>query len=227
MLRCARVPFAAPTRWITVGNGLAWRHDDHPPIGHLLRRLRTAAALSQEELAERAGLSVRALSDLERGVHQAPRLETVRMLADALDLGEHDRAELLAAARPEWQVSSSPVAAGSSQLARLPLSLTRLIGREQEVTALSALLRSGESRLVTLTGPGGMGKTRLALAVANSLAGGFADGVVFVDLAPVRDPALVAAAVATALGIREMGARSLADQLAAYLRAARASAGPR
>ena len=156
-----------------------WHGDTRSsPLGHLLRRLRTAAALSQEELAERAGLSVRALSDLERGVHQAPRLETVRLLAAALDLGEHDRAELLAAARPEWQVPSSPVAAGSSQLARLPLSLTRLIGREQAVTTLSALLRSGESRLVTLTGPGGMGKTRLALAVADSLAGGFADGVV-------------------------------------------------
>src|SRR3954471_3134457 len=102
-----------------------------PPIGQLLRRLRTAAALSQEELAERAGLSVRALSDLERGVHQAPRLETVRLLATALDLGEHDRVELLAAARPEWQVSSSPRAARSSQLVRLPLPLTRLIGREQ------------------------------------------------------------------------------------------------
>ena len=59
-----------------------------PSIGQLLRRLRTAAALSQEELAERAGLSVRALSDLERGVHHAPRLETVRMLADALALAE-------------------------------------------------------------------------------------------------------------------------------------------
>ena len=69
-------------------------------FGDLLRQLRSAASLSQEELAARAGLSVRGISDLERGARHAPRLETVRMLADALALGEDDRAALLAAARP-------------------------------------------------------------------------------------------------------------------------------
>jgi hypothetical protein len=78
-----------------------------------------------------------------------------------------------------------------------------LIEREPEVAALRGLLLPGECRLVTLTGPGGVGKTRPALGVADSLAGCFADGVEFVDLAPVREPALVAAGVATALGIRE------------------------
>src|SRR5215204_7827190 len=66
----------------------------------LLRRHRVATGLSQEALAERAGLSVRAISDLERGAHRAPRLETVRMLADALALSNSDRTALLAAARP-------------------------------------------------------------------------------------------------------------------------------
>src|SRR4051812_10486189 len=80
-----------------------------PGFGDLLRRHRTAAALSQEELAERAGVSVRALSDLERGVHRAPRLETVRMLAEALGLAEDERAILLTAARPEGDVRASPV----------------------------------------------------------------------------------------------------------------------
>ena len=75
---------------------------DLPRLGDLVRRHRTAAALSQEELAERAGLSVRAISDLERGIRQAPRLETVRMLADALGLAEDDRAAFLAAARPAF-----------------------------------------------------------------------------------------------------------------------------
>src|SRR5215212_9467277 len=79
--------------------GMATR--DLPGFGDLLRRHRTAAALSQEELAERAGVSVRALSDLERGVHRAPRLETVRMLAVALGLGDDDRADFLVVARPE------------------------------------------------------------------------------------------------------------------------------
>ena len=73
---------------------------DLPGFGDLLRRHRTAAALSQEELAERAGVSVRALSDLERGVHRAPRLETVRMLAEALGLGENERTGLLSRGAP-------------------------------------------------------------------------------------------------------------------------------
>src|ERR671912_2877306 len=75
----------------------------HDPsrLADLVRRHRTAVALSQEALAERAGLSVRAISDLERGVHRVPRLETVRLLADALALDEAGRTELLAAAHPQ------------------------------------------------------------------------------------------------------------------------------
>ena len=69
-------------------------------FGDLLRQLRSAASLSQEELAARGGLSVRGISDLERGARSAPRLETVRMLADALEVGPEARAALLAAARP-------------------------------------------------------------------------------------------------------------------------------
>jgi transcriptional regulator with XRE-family HTH domain len=68
-------------------------------FGDVLRRLRMAAALSQEELAERAGLSARGISDLERGVSQAPRPETLRLLVDALKPGERDREMLFAAAR--------------------------------------------------------------------------------------------------------------------------------
>src|SRR5215218_4601418 len=78
--------------------GMASR--DSLRLGELVRRHRAAATLSQEQLAERAGLSVRAISDLERGAHHTPRLETVRMLADALNLSNADRAALLAAARP-------------------------------------------------------------------------------------------------------------------------------
>ena len=69
-------------------------------FGELLRQVRSAASLSQEELAQRSGLSVRGISDLERGARSAPRLETVRMLADALGVGQDDRSALLAAARP-------------------------------------------------------------------------------------------------------------------------------
>jgi hypothetical protein len=82
----------------------------------------------------------------------------------------------------------------------LPERLTPLIGREQEVAELRDLLRREEIRLVTLSGAGGSGKTSLALEVARSLADDFADGAVVVELAPIRDPSLVPAAIATALG---------------------------
>ena len=170
-------------------------------FGAMLRQLRSAATLSQEELAERAGLSRRGISDLERGLRQAPRLETVRLLADALVLGDADRTALLAAARPAlWERAST--AAGSSAAA-LPVPLTPLIGREMELAALRHMLAGDHVRLVTITGPGGVGKTRLALAVAEQFGGTLPDGVWFVDLSPLDDPSLVAPAVGGVLGVRE------------------------
>src|SRR5262245_38049112 len=128
--------------------------DSWASFGDLLRRLRTAAALSQEDLAERAGLSRHGISDLERGARHAPRLETVRMLADALALSEPDRQALLIAARPALSAPGSPVAPPAS-LGALPAPLTRLIGRQTELAALSAGLQDADVRLLTVTGPGG------------------------------------------------------------------------
>src|SRR5215217_3277423 len=133
-------------------------------FGVLLRRYRTAAGLTQEELAERAGLSPRGISDLERGARRTPHLPTVRMLADALDLVPADRQALLVAGRPN--TISETVSTPLTGLSRLPQPLTSLIGREAEIAAVTALLRQAEVRLLTLTGPGGTGKTRLAVAVA-------------------------------------------------------------
>ncbi|MFL5882103.1 MAG: LuxR C-terminal-related transcriptional regulator, partial [Actinomycetota bacterium] len=93
------------------------------------------------------------------------------------------------------------------------------MGREREVAAVVELLREPAVRLVTLTGPAGVGKTRLAVRVAEELRPAFADGVAFVPLAPVRDPDQVLPAVAQALGVREGGARPLAERLTASLRA--------
>ena len=189
-----------------------------PVFGDLLRRLRTVATLSQEELAERAGLSVRAVSNLERGVHQAPRLETVRMLADALQLEATDRAGLIAAARPDVATASAGFSERSLPLAALPLPPTRLIGREGEVAALCDLLAQGESRLVTLTGPGGTGKTRLAQEVAAAMRDHFRGGVWFVDLSPLTDATLVVPTVAAVLGVREAVGEPLRASLSRYLR---------
>src|SRR5947209_17137011 len=96
--------------------------------------------------------------------------------------------------------------------------LTSLVGREEEVRAVASLLQRPEVRFVTLTGPGGVGKTRLALAVAHRLLEDFAHDVCFVSLAPVSDPYLVMATIAQTLGVWEAGDRPLLTQLQAYLR---------
>jgi predicted ATPase/DNA-binding CsgD family transcriptional regulator len=106
----------------------------------------------------------------------------------------------------------------SSSRASLPTPLTPLVGREREVTAISALLCRDDVRLVTLTGPGGVGKTRLALHVAAKVSADLADGARYVGLAPITDPALVSSMVAQALGVREAGNEPILARLTAFLR---------
>ncbi len=111
---------------------------------------------------------------------------------------------------------SSP--SSSARSTNLPVPLTPLVGREREVAALVTLLHQDSFRLVTLTGPGGVGKTRLALQVAANVIAAFPDGVWFVGLAPITDPDLIASAIARTFGIQEPGDESLVKRLKAYLR---------
>src|SRR4051794_23767472 len=141
-------------------------------FGALLRRHRLAAGLTQEMLAERAGVSARGVQDLERGVHATPRADTVQLLIEALRLQGEARAELIAAAHPELAPPQALLAT-DLRLTPPPVPPTSLVGREPEVAFACALLRrpdGGEgTRLLTLTGPGGVGKTRLALAIAGEV----------------------------------------------------------
>lgn len=193
------------------------------PFGALLRRYRALAGLTQESLAGRAGISVRAVSDLERGVNRAPRAETLDLLVAALGLGPADRAALIAAAHPDLDTLTLPATPQSPAVApsllisaRLPRPPTPLVGREADFVRGLRLFEQPETRLLTITGPGGVGKTHLALELARQVSARFS-GAAFVDLSPVRDPALVPAALALALGLREPSAGALLDALTAAL----------
>ncbi len=186
--------------------------DEARSFGALLRRLRLNAGLTQEALAERTGLSAKAISDLERDPARQPRLTTVSLLADALQVEPEGRASLLAAARP---IHVSTPATSTRQ--SLPRPLTPVIGRADELADLNELLRRDDVQLITLTGTGGVGKTRLAIEVAGRATDHFNDGVVFVDLSPLRDPALVLSTIAQRLGVDERDVASLPARLSTYL----------
>src|SRR2546430_6669500 len=98
----------------------------------------------------------------------------------------------------------------------LPAQMTQIIGRSHEITAGVALLGRGDVRMVTLSGPGGVGKTRLSIEIARRLSETFADGVFFVSLAPLRESEQVILAIAQAIGL-ETGTPSLWSRLQAYL----------
>jgi len=173
-----------------------------------------AAGLTQETLAARAQLSARTIADLERGINRLPRHETFELLMTALNVTSQQRTLFLAMARPEMTAAATRTPAPS----RLPLPPTALIGREQEMTRALTRLRSDGVRLLTLIGPAGIGKTRLGLQVARDLEAHFAQGVVFVSLAALRDVQLLPNMIALALGLHESLEEDISEHVTAFLR---------
>jgi predicted ATPase/transcriptional regulator with XRE-family HTH domain len=196
-------------------------------LGELLRQYRQRLGLSQEELAERVipALSVTTIGNLERG-RTRPYRHTLIALCVALALTAEERAAALevwraGAAAAEVPPPAPPATKREASLpdvGGLPVALTPLVGREYEEAAVAALLQRPDVRLVTLSGPGGVGKTRLAQQVAATLAGAFAHGTVTISLAALREPDLFLATLAQALGMHESGAQPLREQLTAHLR---------
>jgi predicted ATPase/class 3 adenylate cyclase/Tfp pilus assembly protein PilF len=132
------------------------------------------------------------------------------------DLVEPER--IWQAAAPGLPAAFPPLVTRSAPPTNLPLQPTPLIGREADVAVIADLLRTGQTRLVTLTGPGGTGKTRLALEIAAQLTDLAPDGVSFVDLAPIDDAALAPSVIAGILGLREEGGRDLRATLIDFVR---------
>jgi predicted ATPase/transcriptional regulator with XRE-family HTH domain len=200
-------------------------------FGALLRQFRLDAGMTQQQLAERSKLSVEAIGALERGARTRPYKETVALLARALELTPEREALMESAsdvARPprrQGRMDAVPqallrIVRPDTQTTRghnLPRQVTSFVGRNRETAEIVELLRA--HRLVTVVGPGGVGKTRIALQTGRELLDGCPDGVWLVDLAPLSDQTLVPSAVLSALHVPTSG--SALDAVVAYLKTRR------
>jgi len=217
--------------------------DNHPQqsdqdsdtfFGPWLRRRRRELDLTQSQLAQQVGCVADTVRKLEAGMRRPSRAMAER-LALCLSVSAEERAAFLDAARagrapcdhgqaPTRTAATTAVALVEPTLLetpprtnRMPAPMTSFIGREWEVATISTRLRTPEVRLVTLTGAGGVGKTRLALQIGSALHEAFPNGVWFVNLAPISDPALVISTIAQVLGVREQPGMSVGETLCTAL----------
>lgn len=194
-------------------------------FGIWLRRRRKALDLTQAELAQRVPCATITIRRIEAD-DLRPSLEIAERLAACLAIREADRSAFLAAARAERPVDTlpspgtallekSPDEQLSARRTNVPFPFTNFVGRSTERGELTGLILA--NRLVTLTGMGGSGKTRLALQLSSDALAGFADGIWFVDLSPIRDGAFVAQAIANALELRNLAEREMTAAVCAQL----------
>lgn len=196
-------------------------------FGNWLRQRRKALDLTQEVLADRVGCALETIRKIESGTRR-PSREMVDALAQGLDVPPEERSALVKLARigidapadGAVPVYSDQVVSPRHSTAlpgNLPRPLTTFVGRHKEIDLLGSLLRREDLRLLTLTGAGGSGKTRLAVQVAGEVQHQFGGGVFFVSLATITDPQLVMPAIARTLGVREMAGHSQTESIKRYL----------
>ena len=182
-------------------------------LAALLKDLRLKAGLSQQMLADRALISVQAVSALERGYRKVPYPKTLERIADALSLAPEARESLerLARAARGARLQDHEI----ERPHNLPRQLTSFVGRDDVVKEIADLAK--KAPVVSIVGTGGAGKTRSSIEVASRLLDDFSDGVWFVELAPINDPELVAHALAATLGLQESPRAPLLSTLISYL----------
>src|SRR5687768_4041950 len=200
-------------------------------FGGWLKQRRKEHGISQDELADTVGISPSMLWKIEAN-ERRPSGQIASLIADYFRIPTDERDAFVTFARtglPQLEVfaaSAVPVEIRRRAPWRgvylhqtnLPSALTPLIGREREETAVRDQLMHFRTRLLTLTGAPGIGKTRLGLQVASSLIEQFEDGIFLVDLAPIVDPELVIPTVAQTVGLKEVGARPIESALLDYVR---------
>jgi predicted ATPase/DNA-binding XRE family transcriptional regulator len=187
-------------------------------LATLLKTFRVQAGLSQQMLADRALISVQAVSALECGYRKVPYRNTLERIADALELSDEARTALELSARRARGLRIAEHDATPPH--NLPRQITSFLGRDEVVAEIADLVEA--TPLVSIVGTGGAGKTRLAVEVAARLLNRFPDGVWFVDLSPLEDPALVAHTLAATFNVQESAHRPLIDTLLSFLAQKRA-----
>ena len=196
-------------------------------FGQWIKKRRKSLDLTQQELAKRVGCATITIQLLEANKRR-PSKQMAGILAEQLGLAEAERPEFVRFARitPSANRLEIPDKGNHWDLwnqflhrpTNIPTQPTPLIGRDQDVMAARKRLLDEDIRLLTLLGPPGVGKTRLAIQVATNLLDSFENGVYFIPLAMVSDPELVPAAIAQTLGVNQVGERSFASHLKEYLR---------